>query len=158
MSDVITVVGNVAADPEERSTPSGASVARFRIASTVRRRDRETGEWSDAYTNFYTVTAWDALGANAAASLRKGERAIVVGRLKLRTWEKEGRQGQEAEITADAVGHDLRWGTSGFRRAAREPSAEAQPTAATGEGDNPAAPAEAAWATPGELLDAETPF
>ncbi len=158
MSDVITVVGNVAADPEERSTPSGASVARFRIASTVRRRDRETGEWSDAYTNFYTVTVWDALGTNAAASLRKGERAIVIGRLKLRTWEKEGRQGQEAEITADAVGHDLRWGTSAFRRAGREPGSEVQAAASTGGGDEPVAPAEAAWAAPGEFLDAETPF
>lgn len=162
MSDVITVIGNLTADPEERLTSNGSPLANFRIASTARKRDRETGQWSDAYTNFYSVTAWGPLGAHAAASLRKGERAIVVGRLQLRTWEKDGRQGQEAEITADAVGHDVRWGTSDFRRADRaNGAAHASPEpASAGEAahESPVARAEEAWATPGELLEAETPF
>jgi single-strand DNA-binding protein len=116
---MVTVVGNVATAPVFRELPSG-TVARFRMAATARRRDRETGQWTDGHTNFFTIWAWRSLGANVAASLSVGEPVIVQGRLKVRQDDRgAGQQWMSADIDAVAVGHDLSRGTTAFRRTLR---------------------------------------
>ncbi|MCR2785480.1 MULTISPECIES: single-stranded DNA-binding protein [unclassified Microbacterium] len=119
MSESITVTGNLAADPERRATAGGDTIVAFRVGSTQRRYDKESNTWVDAYTNWYHVSAFRGLAEHALRSLRKGDRVIVTGTLRLRTWENESRSGVTADIDAYAVGPDLRWGTTVFTRAAR---------------------------------------
>ncbi|MBR7672242.1 single-stranded DNA-binding protein [Streptomyces daliensis] len=112
----VTVVGNAATRVEFKTSASGAPVARFRLASTVRRFDQQRGCWSDAYTSFFTVWAWRGLAANVASSVAVGEPVIVQGQLRIREGEKEGRRFVAADLTASTVGHDLSRGTSAFVR------------------------------------------
>ena len=119
MGDPITLIGNIATEPERRETATGLPVATFRIASTIRRYDNEAGTWSDVSTNWYTVYAYRALAENVLDSLGKGERVIVAGKLKVRSWEKDGKRGTAVDVVADAVGHDLRWGTTAFTKVNR---------------------------------------
>jgi single-strand DNA-binding protein len=114
--DTITITGNVATAPERRTTASGIPVTTFRVAAGQRRFDKESEKWVESATNWYTVSAFRALGEHAYMSLHRGERVIVTGRLRLRDWETPTKRGTSAEIDADAVGHDLLWGTSVFRR------------------------------------------
>jgi single-strand DNA-binding protein len=120
----ITVVGNVGVEPVLRRSERGGQYTRFRVASSSRQRDRVTGAWYDGPTSWWEVTCWGALAANAAESLRKGERVVVVGRVRSSSWEKEGRTGVSMDITADALGHDLKWGASRFTRVARSEPAD----------------------------------
>ena len=88
---VITLVGNLVDDPELRFTPSGAAVAKFRVASTPRYLDKQTNEWKDGESLFLTCNVWRQAAENVAESLQRGRRVIVQGRLKQRTYEtKEG--------------------------------------------------------------------
>ncbi|MFJ4039026.1 single-stranded DNA-binding protein [Microbacterium sp. NPDC090007] len=119
MSDHISLVGNIVGELEQRSTRGGGPVAAFRLAVGERRFDRERSEWVDGHTSFYSVSAFGELGANALRSLRKGERVVLNGRLRLREWENETARGVSADVVAEAIGHDLRWGTTRFTRAAR---------------------------------------
>ncbi|MFE7017637.1 single-stranded DNA-binding protein [Streptomyces sp. NPDC057651] len=110
---VITVTGNVVADPELRFTPSGAPVANFRIASTPRHFDREANEWKDGEPLFLGVSAWRQLGENVAESIQKGARVVIVGRLVQRQYEKtDGSKGSSYEITADEVAPSLKNATA----------------------------------------------
>ncbi|HZI96525.1 MAG TPA: single-stranded DNA-binding protein [Actinomycetales bacterium] len=120
MKDVnVTVVGNMGADPVVRETPGG-KVTQLNVGASPRFYDREAGEWRDRDTTWFRVECWSQLGANAAESLRKGERVIVSGRLKVSTWEtKEGAERTSVEIVADHVGHDLTFGTSRYSRVIR---------------------------------------
>ncbi|MCD9141672.1 single-stranded DNA-binding protein [Streptomyces albireticuli] len=122
---VVTVVGNVATQPDFREAANGSAVSRFRLAATVRRWDRGKEEWADAYTSFYTVWAWRALAENVVASVSVGEPVIVRGKLRIQEREdREGPEGREtggrrwlsADIDAATIGHDLARGTSAFRR------------------------------------------
>jgi single-strand DNA-binding protein len=113
---LVTVVGNVATQPEIRNTPTGLNVARFRLATTARRWDQKSGCWSDGHTSFFTVWAWRALGQNVMASVGIGEPLVIQGRLRVREEERNGQRYTSAEIEAVAVGHDLTRGTSAFRR------------------------------------------
>ncbi|MFB8386642.1 single-stranded DNA-binding protein [Microbacterium sp. NPDC055910] len=133
----ITVAGNIATDPEQRSTAGGVPYTRFRIACGERRRDKTTGEWADAGTNWYTVSVFRSLGENAARSLRKGQRVLVSGRLRIRNWETAQNHGTEAEIDAEAIGHDLRWGTTTFEKTAHAGGAPSSPSR---EWENPSVP------------------
>jgi len=119
MNDTITIMGNLAADPERRPIGGGMTVTSFRVASTQRRFDRKEGKWVDKDTNWYEVSAFRDLGDHAYDSLRKGERVIVNGRLKIRPWQTETSKGTSVEIEADAVGHDLLWGTTKYTRVRR---------------------------------------
>ncbi|MFJ4921992.1 single-stranded DNA-binding protein [Streptomyces sp. NPDC088725] len=112
---VVTVVGNVATGVEFRDTPGGG-VARFRLAASVRRWDRQNEVWVDGPTSFYTVWARRSLGANLAASVSVGEPLVVHGRLRVREEEWEGQRRTSVDIDAVAAGHDLTRGTSAFRR------------------------------------------
>lgn len=111
----VTVVGNVATPVDFRTSPSGVSVVRFRLASTVRRYGQERG-WSDGPTSFYTVWAWRSLAANVAASVTVGEPLVVQGQLRIREEERDGRKFFSADLSASTLGHDLSRGTSAFLR------------------------------------------
>ncbi|WP_292832683.1 single-stranded DNA-binding protein [Microbacterium sp.] len=115
MTEYITVVGNIADVPVRRELPGGDTVARFRLAATTQRR-QEDGAWVDAHTSWYAVSAYRRLGEHALASLEKGQRVIVNGRFRVRQWESNGKHGTDAEIDADALGHDLLFGTTSFYR------------------------------------------
>ncbi|WP_165310976.1 single-stranded DNA-binding protein [Microbacterium protaetiae] len=119
MNDTITIMGNLAADPVQRFIGSGTTVTSFRVASSRRYLDKKTGNWVDGEPNWYQVSAFRALGEHAFTSLRKGERVIVTGRLSVRHWENEKGKGVSVEIEAEAVGHDLRWGTTKYTRVER---------------------------------------
>ena len=106
---VITIVGNLTADPELRWTQSGSPVASFTIASTPRSFDRQSGEWKDGETLFMRCTAWREMAENIAETLRKGARAMVRGRLVQRSFEtREGDRRTVVELQADEVGASLR--------------------------------------------------
>lgn len=120
LENTAIVVGNLAADPEYRRLDNNAEVTNFRVGSTRRRYDKDSGTWVDLETSWWRVSCWRGLAVNTAASLRKGDRVVVVGRVRTNFWEKEdGRSGTSVEIEADAVGHDLAWGTSKFQRIVR---------------------------------------
>lgn len=129
MSDNITVRGFVATEPKSSTTPGGVATANFRLGSTERRYDRATNAWIDGNTNWFRVQGYRQLAGNIGCSVKKGQKVIVVGRLKLRSWEHDGRIYHSAEIDADSVGHDLTWGSANFiRTAASGPQAAAGPS------------------------------
>ncbi|MBW1598806.1 single-stranded DNA-binding protein [Streptomyces sp. JJ38] len=110
---VITVVGNLVDDPELRFTPSGAAVAKFRVASTPRTFDRQTNEWKDGDSLFLTCSVWRQAAENVAESLTRGTRVIVQGRLKQRSYEdREGIKRTVYELDVDEVGASLRNATA----------------------------------------------
>jgi single-strand DNA-binding protein len=116
----VTVVGNLVADPRLTSTPNGQPVASFRLASTPRRFDRAAGEWRDGATLFVNVTCWRGLAENVATSLKKGQAAIVIGRLSVRPYaSKDGEKRQSVDIDAMAVGPDLSRVVTVVKRAER---------------------------------------
>ncbi|WP_051950697.1 single-stranded DNA-binding protein [Actinacidiphila yeochonensis] len=127
---LVTVVGNVATEPECRVTPSGAALTRFRLATTTRRYDSERGAWTDGPTSFYTVSAWRNLGTNVKESVGLGEPLVVQGRLRIRQEEKDGKRYVSAELEAVAVGHDLARGVARFNRSSSSAAAVLRPPAA----------------------------
>ncbi|MDQ4085666.1 MAG: single-stranded DNA-binding protein [Actinomycetota bacterium] len=117
---VITIVGNLVDDPELRFTPSGAAVANFRIASTPRTFDRQSGEWRDGETLFLSCSVWRQAAENVAESLQKGMRVIVQGRLKQRSFEtREGEKRTVYELDVDEVGPSLRSATAKVTKTTR---------------------------------------
>jgi single-strand DNA-binding protein len=121
MSDYITVRGFVATDVKTSTTTGGVATASFRLASTTRRYIKESGTWADGQTNWFNVQGYRQLAGNLACSVRKGQPVIVIGKLKLRSWERDGRTYHATEIDADAVGHDLQWGSANYIRNATKP-------------------------------------
>ncbi|WP_328326624.1 MULTISPECIES: single-stranded DNA-binding protein [unclassified Streptomyces] len=115
---LVTLVGNVATQPEYRDSVTGG-MARFRFAVTARRWDRQKQVWTDGPTSFYTVWSWRSLAVNLAGSVSVGEPLVVHGRLKVRDEDKDGQRRFSADIEALAVGHDMTRGTSAFKRVAR---------------------------------------
>jgi single-strand DNA-binding protein len=112
----IVVIGNLADDPELRFTNNGSSVASFRVVVTP--RVQEGGTWRDGDTSFFRVSAWRDQASHLAESLRKGDRILVVGRLRQRSWETpDGERRSAAEIEADDVGASLKWATVSVERA-----------------------------------------
>jgi single-strand DNA-binding protein len=104
----VTITGNLTDDPELKHIPNGSAVASFRVAVTARVRDGDT--WRDGETSYFRVNAWRQLAEHVADSLAKGDRAVVVGRLKSRSWETpEGDKRTVVEIEADEVAPSLRW-------------------------------------------------
>ena len=118
MTDNITVRGFVASEIRSSTTPGGVATASFRLGSTDRRFDRASNAWVDGNTNWFTVQGYRQLAGNIGCSIKKGQRVIIVGRLKMRSWEKDGRIYHVAEIDAESVGHDLMWGSANFTRTA----------------------------------------
>ena len=112
--NTITLVGNLTRDPELRFTTGGRGVASFGIA--VGRRYQVNGEWQEQ-TSYFNITAWGQLGENAAATLAKGSRVIVTGRLEQREYTtREGDKRTAIEVVADELGPSLRWATAQVER------------------------------------------
>ena len=117
---VITVVGNLTDDPELRFTPSGAAVAKFRIASTPRTLDRQSGEWKDGEPLFLQCSVWRQVAENVAESLQRGARVIVSGRLRQRSYEtREGEKRTVIELEVDEIGPSLRYATAKVQKMSR---------------------------------------
>ncbi|ASU81721.1 single-stranded DNA-binding protein [Nocardiopsis gilva YIM 90087] len=117
----ITLVGNLVDDPELRFTPSGAAVANFRVASTPRMFDKQSGEWRDGESMFLTCSVWRQYAENVAESLQRGMRVIVQGRLKQRSYEtKEGEKRTVFEIDVEEVGPALRSATAKVTKTQRQ--------------------------------------
>lgn len=114
---IITLVGNLTADPELRFLGSGVPVASFTVASTPREKNRQTDQWEDGEALFVRCSAWREMGENVTNSLRKGDRVIVQGRLQSRSYEKDGQQRTSLELQVDAVGPELRWATAQVTKA-----------------------------------------
>jgi single-strand DNA-binding protein len=104
----VTIAGNLTDDPELKYTPNGAAVTNFRVAVTARVRDGET--WRDGDTSYFRINCWRQLAEHVADSLSKGDRALIIGRLKSRSWETpEGERRSVVEVEADEVAPSLRW-------------------------------------------------
>ncbi|AEV72385.1 single stranded DNA-binding protein [Mycolicibacterium rhodesiae NBB3] len=117
---VITVIGNLTADPELRFTPSGAAVANFTVASTPRIFDRQTNEWKDGEALFLRCNIWREAAENVAESLTRGSRVIVSGRLKQRSFEtREGEKRTVVELEVDEIGPSLKYATAKVNKASR---------------------------------------
>jgi len=117
---VITIIGNLTADPELRFTPSGAAVANFTVASTPRQFDRTSNEWKDGETLFMRCSVWRDAAENVAESLQRGTRVLVTGRLKSRSYEtKEGEKRTVIELDVDEVGPSLKYATAKVNRTQR---------------------------------------
>ncbi|GAA0614030.1 single-stranded DNA-binding protein [Streptomyces crystallinus] len=134
---LVTLVGNAATRVEYRETATGG-VARFRLAVTPRRFDRQKAAWVDGHSSFYTVWAWRTLGLNLASSVAVGEPLVVHGRLRVRDEDLDGQRRFSADVEAIAVGHDLTRGTSAFRRVMKaDPSLTEPPKDPAGEDVSP---------------------
>ncbi len=116
---IITVVGNLTADPELRYTQNGLAVANFTIASTPRSFDRASNDWKDGEALFLRASCWREFAEHVAGSLTKGSRVIAQGRLKQRSFEtKEGEKRTSIELEVDEIGPSLRYATAQVTRAA----------------------------------------
>ena len=116
----ITVIGNLTDDPELRFTPSGAAVAKFRVASTPRFMDKASGEWKDGEPLFLACTVWRQAAEHVAESLQRGARVIVSGRLRQRSYEtREGEKRTVIELEVDEIGPSLRYATAKVQKMAR---------------------------------------
>jgi single-strand DNA-binding protein len=135
----ITIVGHLAYQPRSRTLAGGTIVTDFRVASTPRKQDKESGEWSDQETLWFGVTCWRALAENTALSLSKGDRVIVTGRLLAKSWvTKEGEPRSGFDIDATSIGFDLSRGPVRqlrLERASTAPAAEDQWAGAPVEAD-----------------------
>ena len=147
---VITVIGNLTADPELRYTQNGLPVANFTIASTPRNFDKASGEWKDGDALFLRASVWREFAEHVAGSLTKGSRVIASGILRQRTYkDREGNDRTSIELEVDEIGPSLKYATAQVTRAAG------------GGGGRPAQQqVQEPWATPGSsYADSEsTPF
>jgi single-strand DNA-binding protein len=144
---VITIVGNLVDDPELRFTPSGAAVAKFRIASTPRTFDRQTNEWKDGEALFLTCSVWRQAAENVAESLARGMRVIVQGRLKQRSYEdRDGVKRTVFELDAEEVGPSLTRATATVTKTTGQRNSQ-QPAGQQQGGWNSQQQAADPWAT-----------
>ena len=162
---IITVVGNLTADPELRYTQGGLAVANFTIASTPRTFDRAANDWKDGEALFLRAACWREFAEHVAGSLTKGSRVVATGRLKQRSYEtKEGEKRTSIELEVDEIGPSLRYATAQVTRAsggsARSGGGRPQGGAVADEpwaASAPASGGDDVWNTPGNYND-ETPF
>jgi single-strand DNA-binding protein len=162
---VITIIGNLTDDPELRFTASGVALARFSIASTPRRFDKDKGEYVDGDTLFLRATAWRQLAENVAESLQRGQRVIATGRLRQSNWETpEGDKRSSIDLEVDEIGPSLTFATAKVTKATRSGKTSGDPNdpwatagrepamaAASGRGNVP-------WAGQGNPTTEAPPF
>lgn len=155
---VITVVGNLTADPELRYTNNGVPVANFTIASTPRSFDKASGEWKDGEALFLRASVWRDFAEHVAGSLTKGMRVIAQGRLSQRSYQdREGNQRAAIELEVDEIGPSLRYATAQVVRAGRSQNPAGSPAADQWATAQPAGSGSWSAAAPGSFGD-ETPF
>jgi len=127
MSDSYSVSGLVATTPRHLVTQDGLPITSFRLAANLKKFDRALNRWVDSETNWFTVTCFRQLAINSATSISKGDRVIVLGKLRVRDWDNGERAGTSVELEAESVGHDLIWGTSTFVRTVMTREEDEQP-------------------------------
>lgn len=143
---IITVVGNLTADPELRYTQNGLPVANFTIASTPRTFDRQANEWKDGEALFLRASVWREFAEHVAGSLTKGSRVIATGRLKQRSYQdREGNNRTSIELEVDEIGPSLRYATAQVVRAASNNGGGGQ----RGGGQQQTVQQDEPWSTPG---------
>jgi single-strand DNA-binding protein len=143
---IVTVVGNLTADPELRFTPSGAAVASFTIASTPRTFDRNTNEWKDGEALFLRCSIWRQAAENVAESLQRGMRVVAQGRLKQRSFEtREGEKRTVVEMEVDEVGPSLKYATAKVNRTQRGSSSGGGYGSSGSDSGGASAPADDPW-------------
>lgn len=127
----LTITGSLTADPELMFTPSGAAVANFTVASNPRFYDRAAGEWKDGQALFMRCTLWREQAEHLVASLSRGARVIVTGRLEQRHFQtREGEKRSTIELRVDEIGASLRWATAQVTKAHRDQPTESTEAAA----------------------------
>jgi single-strand DNA-binding protein len=135
---LVTIVGNLTADPELRFTPSGAGVANFTVASTPRSFDKQSGEWKDGQALFMRCNIWRQPAENVVETLTRGDRVIVTGRLTQRSFEtREGEKRTVVELEVDEVGPSLKYATAKVVKASRDGGRASAPAAAAADDDAP---------------------
>ena len=145
---IITVTGNLTADPELRYTQNGLPVANFTIASTPRNFDRQANEFKDGDPLFLRASVWREFAEHVAGSLTKGMRVVATGRLKQRSYQdKEGQTRTSIELEVDEIGPSLRYATATVTRAASNTGGQSRPQVQ----DEP-------WTAPGTSYGDDTPF
>ena len=159
---VITVVGNLTADPELRYTQNGLPVANFTIASTPRTFDRQANEWKDGEALFLRASVWREFAEHVAGSLTKGMRVIAQGRLRQRAYQdREGNNRTAIELEVDEIGPSLRYATAQVTRAASTGGGQSRPQqsqqVSSEPWSTPGSSSADAWSTPGSFGD-DTPF
>jgi single-strand DNA-binding protein len=133
----INLVGNLTADPDFKVTATGVAVVRFRLACSRRIFDRTANEWRDGEPAFFSVTAWRQLAQNIHTSLRKGDRAVVVGRMRQSTYETSNNEKRISwEVEADAVGAELSWSYAQVQRTRRAVADSPEATGAVDDFSN----------------------
>ncbi|CCH29280.1 single-stranded DNA-binding protein [Actinosynnema sp. NPDC047251] len=125
----LTIIGNLTGDPEPRLTQSGATVANFTIASTPRTFDRQSGQWRDGDTLFLRCTCWNHLADHVTQSLARGTRVIAQGRLRQRSYEKDGEKHTVLEFEVDEIGPALRYATATVTKPSTTAADMSQPVA-----------------------------
>lgn len=138
----ITIVGNLTADPELRFIQSGAAVANFTIASTPRVYDKTAGEYRDGETLFMRCSLWRDAAENVAESLHRGTRVIATGRLKSRSYDKDGEKRTVIELEVDEIGPSLRYATAAVTKSSRGGNGNGY-----GQGKQQSKPADDPWGT-----------
>lgn len=152
---IITVVGNLTADPELRYTQNGLPVANFTIASTPRTLDRQTNEWKDGEALFLRASVWREFAEHVAGSLTKGSRVIATGRLKQRSYQdREGNNRTSIELEIDEIGPSLRYATAQVTRAAGGGGGGGDFPAHRGEGGGDSGGGSAVWGRHGVFVHA----
>jgi len=116
MSDSFSVTGLVATTPRHLVTQDGLTITSFRLAASTKKFDKQANRWTEGETNWFTVTSFRQLAINSATSVSKGDRVVVMGKLRVRDWDNGERAGTSVEIEAETLGHDLVWGSSTFVR------------------------------------------
>lgn len=157
---IITVIGNLTADPELRFTPAGAAVANFTVASTPRNFNRQSNEWKDGDALFMRCNIWREAAENVAESLTRGSRVILSGRLKQRSYEtREGEKRTVVELEVDEIGPSLRYATAKVDKANRSGGAGADSSGGdTSGGFGGSAPADDPWGSTPTAGGDEPPF
>lgn len=140
----VHLAGYVATQPRFKKVAGDTSSVRLRVAYTARRRDKETGEWSDGPTSFVTIQCWRTLADNVSMSVHKGEPVLIMGRLQIRRFEDaEGAPRTAVEVEASSVGHDLTRGVAQFSRTRWHPASattalpDGAPGSEVGDGAEP---------------------
>ena len=164
---IITVVGNLTADPELRYTQNGLPVANFTIASTPRSFDRQANEWKDGDALFLRASVWREFAEHVAGSLTKGMRVVATGRLKQRNYQdREGNNRTAIELEVDEIGPSLRYATAQVTRAASGGGGggfgggqqQSRPQVQDEPWSTPGSAAPDAWSAPGTSYGDDTPF
>lgn len=133
----ITVAATMVADPEIRFLPNGTAVANFTVAANDRRFNKDTQQWEDAGATFLRCSVWRDMAENAAESLTKGARVLLIGRLKQREWETdEGEKRYAFEVDVSEIGPSLKWATAKVAKTAHSNGGNTDPWASAAAGAN----------------------